>query len=178
MLVRPDTARLFFAAWPAPEIQRSLGALARELERECGGRAVPDRNIHLTLVFLGNIGRDRLSRIESLAAAVTAARFDLSVDRVEYWRHNRIVWAGAEQCPPALRELVAQLGEALAGTGCSAERREYVPHITLLRNARRPPAEGRFPAIPWPVAEFALVESAQHDRVHVYEVLRKWPLVG
>lgn len=169
-------ARLFFAAWPTPEVQRSLGEVARALQRECGGRAVPVLNIHLTLVFLGNVERAFQPRLEALAAAVTASRFELRVGRVAYWRHNRIVWAGVEESPEALRALVARLEQALAGVGWRLDQRPYSPHITLLRNARRAPAADHASAVTWPVADFALVESVQRERARAYAVLRKWPL--
>jgi 2'-5' RNA ligase len=174
----PGGARLFFAAWPAPEIQQSLGRLALELQHGCGGRAIPARNIHLTLFFLGDVERTSLPRVESLARAVAASRFALNVDRVQYWRHNRIVWAGVEQCPPAALALVAQLEAVASEAGMRVERRPYIPHITLLREARRAPAEAAVPAMAWPVDRFALVESVQRDRGKVYEPLREWPLVG
>ena len=171
-----DTARLFFAAWPAPAAQRALGDIASRAQRECGGRAVPAPNIHLTLVFLGDLPRDRATVIETLASAVKGPRFALSVDRLEYWRHNRILWAGVEACPEALQTLVAQLEAGLATVGFRFDQRPYVPHITLLRDAKRAPAENRASPVAWPVTEFALVESVQRERVRVYEVLRKWPL--
>ena len=172
------TARLFFAAWPAPEIQRALGELALELQPHCGGRAIPARNIHLTLVFLGDVERASLPHIESLARAVTAPRFALGVDRVPYWRHNRIVWAGVAQCPPAAAALVGQLEAAVAEAGMRVERRPYVPHITLLRDARHAPAEASVPTIAWPVDRYALVESAPRDRGRIYEPLREWLLTS
>jgi 2'-5' RNA ligase len=178
VLARSETARLFFAAWPAQEIQQSLGRLALELQPGCGGRAIPARNIHLTLVFLGDVERASLPRVEALARAVAASSFELNVDRVQYWRHNRIVWAGVEQCPPAALALVAQLETAASGAGMRVERRPYVPHITLLRDARRAPADATVPAIAWPVDRFALVESVQRDRGRVYEPLRGWPLAA
>ena len=173
-----DTARLFFAAWPAPEVQHALGDIAHRAQRECGGRAVPPHIIHLTLVFLGDLPRDRTAVPETLAATVSASRFAMSVDRLEYWRHNRILWAGMDDCPQALQSLVAQLRDALAGEGFQIDRRPYVPHVTLLRDARRAPADGRLPAVSWPVSEFALVESARRERGRAYEPLRKWPLTG
>ena len=178
MLAKSESARLFFAAWPAPETQQALGTLALELQPQCGGRAIPARNIHLTLVFLGDVERASLPRIESLARAVAAPRFELNVDHVQYWRHNRIVWAGVAQCPPAAAALVGQLEAGVAEAGLRVERRPYVPHITLLRDARRAPAHAAVPAITWPVARFALVESAPRDRGRVYEALREWPLVA
>ena len=174
----PGTARLFFAAWPAPEIQQALGKLALELQPACGGRAIPARNIHLTLVFLGDVERARLPRFESRAQAVVASRFELAVDRVQYWRRNRIVWAGVAHCPPAAAALVERLAAAAAGEGIEVERRPYVPHVTLLRDARRAPVHAAAPAIRWPVARFALVESVPRDRGRLYAPLREWPLAA
>ncbi len=178
MLAKPDTARLFFAAWPAPEVQQALGSLARGFEREYGGRAIPARNIHLTLVFLGDVARERLPRLETLAAGVSGARFVLNVDHIEYWRHNRIVWAGITSCPEALPALVERIEQGLSSAGFLSDKRQYSPHITLLRNARSAPLVVSAPAITWPVTRFSLVESAQRERGRVYQVLRDWPLTA
>lgn len=173
-----DTARLFFAVWPAPEVQRALGEIARGARSECGGRAVAAENIHLTLVFLGNLPRERLAALEILGPTVRGRRFDLTVDRLEYWRHNRILWAGTSACPEALQALVSSLQEAVAGAEFRFDRRPYVPHVTLLRNARRAPMNERCSAVAWPVDGFALVESAPRERGRAYQVLRTWPLEG
>ena len=178
MKVPADTARLFFALWPAPEVQRALGDVADRAQRECGGRAAPSRNIHLTLVFLGDLSRDRVAVLETLASAVKGSRFAMSVDRLEYWRHNRILWAGMDACPEPLQTLAARMQESLNGAGFRCDQRPYVPHITLLRNARRAPAKNYCPAVAWPVDGFALVESAPRERGRVYQVLRSWPLGG
>jgi 2'-5' RNA ligase len=174
--VTSETARLFFAAWPPPAVQRALGDIARQAE-ECGGCAVPARNIHLTLIFIGDVPRARVAGLEALGATVVAPRFDLVVDRLEYWRHNRILWAGVKECPQALRVLVERLRQPVAATGFRVEQRPYVPHITLRRDARGAPANTRI-RVDWPVAEFALVESAQRERGRAYEVLRRWPLTA
>lgn len=171
-----DTARVFFAVWPAPEVQRALAEIARDVRSKCGGRAVPAGNIHLTLVFLGDLPRERLAALETLGPAVRGRRFDLTVDRLEYWRHNRILWAGTGTCPEALQGLVSSLQDAVAGAEFRFDRRPYVPHVTLLRNARCAPANERCPAVAWPVDCFALVESAPRERGRAYRVLRSWPL--
>ena len=176
MAIESERARVFFAAWPTPEVQRSLGDVARQAD-ECGGRAVPAHNIHLTLVFIGDVPRPRVAELEALGSTIVAPRFDLVVDRLEYWRHNRILWAGVEEYPPALRALVERLQEPAAAGGFRIERRPYVPHITLRRDARRAPASARI-HVAWPVTEFALMESAQRERGRGYEGLRKWPLTA
>jgi len=174
--VTGDTARLFFAVWPTPQVQRALGEIARRAQHECGGRAVQHSNIHLTLVFLGNLPRERIAILKAIALKVQGHRFTLKVDRLEYWRHNRILWAGTRDTPEALQALVTRLQDALAGADFKFDRRPYVPHITLLRDARRALAEDRCPEVAWPVDGFALVESAPRERGREYRVLRSWPL--
>jgi 2'-5' RNA ligase len=171
-----DTARLFFAAWPPLDVQEALHTVAQQVRRECGGRAVPQRNIHLTLAFLGNTDRNRLREIEAVAAGVDGSACDLVVEHVEYWRHNRILWAGVERCPDPLGGLVARLSAGLRALGFRLDDRAYVPHVTLLRNARRAPAATAIPAVAWPVRDLALVESVQREGKRVYEVLSRWQL--
>lgn len=168
--------RLFFALWPDAAARAALGTLAGALQAECGGRAVPAANIHLTLVFLGDVPAARFADACLAAEGVAAPRFDFEARTVGYWRHNRVVWSGPAQCPEALRGLVAGLESALAAAGFQFDRRAHVPHLTLLRNARRAPAMPEMAAIRWPVSEFVLVQSLRQDRGVRYEALRRWPL--
>lgn len=146
------------------------------MKSECGGRALPARNIHLTLVFLGEVARERLPRLEALAAAVTVPRFEIRVDHVGYWRHNRVVWAGVERGAAELEALAVGLKQALAGNDFDFDNRAHVPHVTLLRNARRAPAAPAVRPVAWPVTGHALVESVPLERAKLYRVLRIWPL--
>jgi RNA 2',3'-cyclic 3'-phosphodiesterase len=173
-----ETARLFFAAWPVPEVQRALHDLAQRFQRECGGRAVPVHNIHLTLAFLGNVPRATLQSLEILAASLKGSACDLAIDHVGYWRHNRILWAGVEQCPDALPALAGTLSARLREAEFRLDDRPYVPHVTLLREARRAPAGAAVPLIAWPVHDFALVESVERGRGRAYEVRSRWPLTS
>lgn len=165
---------MFFAAWPPPEVQQALGDIARQAD-ECGGRPVPTHNIHLTLVFIGDVARGRVAELEALAATVVAPRFNLAVDRLEYWRHNRILWAGVGEAPAGLEALVERLQRPVAAAGFRVEDRPYVAHVTLRRESRRAPAETRI-HVDWPVTGFALVESVPRGRGRVYEVLQQWAL--
>jgi 2'-5' RNA ligase len=170
------TARLFFALWLDAAPRAALGRLAQALHPQCGGRAVPNRNIHLTLVFLGDVEARRIPDLYTLAAGVVAPTFELAIDTVNYWRHNRIVWAAPQECPAALQTLVAALERALKAGGVGFDGRPYLPHITLLRGARRAPPVQTVDAVRWRVADFVLVRSLSYDRTTVYEVMRRWPL--
>jgi 2'-5' RNA ligase len=168
--------RLFFALWPDDAPRAALGRLAQALHRDCGGRAMATRNIHLTLVFLGNIVADRVPDLRAIADAIIAPRFDMAVDSIGYWRHNRLVWAGPQACPDALRALVAALEGSLKKSGFHCDERPYAAHITLLRDVRRAPGMRSVAGIPWRIADFALVQSLRHDNATVYEPLQRWPL--
>lgn len=137
---------------------------------------MPTPNIHLTLVFLGDVETGRIPDVRASAQTVAAQRFELAIDNVHYWRHNRIVWTAPKECPHPLLTLVADLESALKNSGFRFDERPYLPHITLLRNARRAPAVQTIAGIPWHIADFALVQSLHRDNASVYEVMQNWPL--
>jgi 2'-5' RNA ligase len=132
--------------------------------------------IHLTLFFVGAIERARLPALEALAATLPVAEFVLHVDTLAYWRHNNIVWAGARVCPEALTALAADLRAALAREGVYGEDRPYVPHVTLVRNAKRAPRSTPAPTAAWHARDFVLVEVAPAGAGVRYEVRGRWPL--
>lgn len=173
---RLERARLFFALWPPEEVCETLAGVADELQAECGGRAIARPNIHLTLFFVGDTPRELIAGFEAAARGVRADPFALAIDRIGYFRHNRIAWAGASRCPPGLSALEAQIRAAIAPLGVRGEDRPYVPHVTLVRKAERKPVRSTLDACIWHVRELVLVESvAMAGRVR-YEPLARWPL--
>jgi 2'-5' RNA ligase len=177
---RPESnrARLFFALWPERSVQAALGSLAVEAQAQCGGRAMVQDNIHLTLFFVGAFERAHIGTLERAAASVEGAPFALVIDRLGYWRHNRIVWAGVQECPPALARLASTLSAALAQIGLRAEDRPYVPHVTLVRNAERKPLRTQLAPCTWDVKDFVLVESVPVANGVRYQPLAAWTLAA
>jgi 2'-5' RNA ligase len=156
--------RLFFASWPPPGVARVLARWAREAQRDCGGKATREDLIHLTLAFLGDADPSAAAATARVARA-PATSFVLEAAR--YWKHNRIVWVGPDKVPPPLAALARTLGET----------REFAAHVTLIRKARAPRrALPPLPALEWPVAEFALMNSRLEPEGPVYEVLERFPL--
>jgi 2'-5' RNA ligase len=51
-----DTARVFFALWPAATESAQLAAWQPALRELCGGRAMRGETLHNTLVFIGEVG--------------------------------------------------------------------------------------------------------------------------
>lgn len=172
--VRP--ARLFFALWPDAAARARLSAWAGIAHAAVGGRMTAAANLHVTLFFLGAVERARIAALEAAAETVAGPPFALTFDRVGYWRHNRIVWAGAQASPPALIALEASLRSALARAGWAGDDRPYQPHVTLVRNAVRRPAALTLEPYTLAVREFVLVESEPDGGGVRYVVRRCWPL--
>jgi 2'-5' RNA ligase len=171
-----NTARVFFALWPNEAVRGEFLRWAEEFRKDCGGRVTQPANIHLTLVFLGNIPASRLEELTSLAAGISGRAFHLEFSEPNYFRHNRIVWAAPTKVPEELSGLVNTLETAIRAGGFSFDARTYVPHATLLRSAHRSPDAGRVQNINWHVKDFVLVRSKKGMAGVGYNVIARWAL--
>ena len=150
--------------------------------------------LHTTLIFIGNVALHGLAVLKRAAQEVSVESFELCFDEARYCGHNHIVYAAPCHVPPQLLQLAAALEERLAAHRFEFDRREYQPHVTLLRNARwsdapkadhPQPASGRAELIPplpamqpvcWKIKNFALVQSVPGDGLRDYRVLARFPL--
>ncbi len=171
-----DKQRLFFALWPSDALRESLTPLLK-LKQECGGRAHPPTNLHITLNFLGMVDADTRDCLELAAGEIVSPPFVLTLDRFGYWPRPRVMWLGCSETPEPLAGLVSELNRVVEQCGLQPERRPYHPHLTLLRKAKQAPLVAA-PELEWQVDDFVLVESASTPGGVEYRVLRRWPLCG
>lgn len=167
-------ARLFFALWPDREAAAALAALAREVAWTAHGRAVPEANLHLTLVFLGEVPASRAAALQRAADRVEGRPFRLALDQVGSFARSGVGWAGCSEPPRELLALQASLQGELEREGFAPEARRYAPHLTLARRIGAPVTAGPITPVAWQARELALVESAR-DRGG-YATLARWPL--
>ena len=195
-----ETARVFFALWPDEAVRQRLHEASGHLHKLRGGRRIHPDKLHLTLLFIGALPRERVEDLISAAAEVKAPAFDVCFDRPECWRRNRIAFLGASEPPAALFALVAALEENVAQAGIEFDRRPYKAHITLLRNADcrkedgvsaqayireadvKAQSAGRshnstLEPLVWAARDFVLVESSISNEGASYRVLARWPLL-
>jgi 2'-5' RNA ligase len=168
--------RVFFAVWPDAAAAEAMAAAGRDARKTSGGRPMRPETLHLTLAFLGEQPAERLAEAMAVAATRAAAPFTLTLDRLGYWQHNRILWAGGD-CPP-LAALADGLGAALRAAGFRLDARPFAIHATLLRDARCPAPPALAAPIAWPVSEFVLVESRLSAAGADYRVIGRWPLAA
>lgn len=170
-------AKVFFGLRPDPSVRSALAGLSARAQAMTGGRSTPPPNLHLTLFFVGDVERSRIGVLEAAASTLRAAPFRIRVDRLGYWRHNRIVWAGPSEPPRALLELEAGLRTALHDCDIVGEERPFAPHVTLVRRAERKLLPMAFDVCGWDVSAFDLLESISAGGSVRYAPLKTWTLV-
>ncbi len=175
-LEKPEQLRLFFAITPPLELAWIFHQLAQTDLHNCRGRALKPEQIHLTLRFIGSVEPDTALCLQQAADKISLPRFELLFDILGYWPRPKVVWSMPSQSPPVLSDLAARLEQACVTCGLAAENRAYVPHLTLLRNARQAPARGTMQPLRWPVEAFALIRSETLPQGAVYTELQRWPL--
>jgi 2'-5' RNA ligase len=141
-----------------------------------GGRQVPEQNLHLTLVFVGNVASADQACLEAGASAIhPPPRFSLRFDRIGSFPRARVIWLGASEVPAGLLRLQAAVAEAVGACGLDVDPRPYAPHVTLRRRIRRPHSASLEPVIGWQADCFWLVESPPPGSGG-YRLLRRFEL--
>lgn len=177
-------SRLFIALEPPVEIKKQL----LHLRRACpGARWQTTEQMHLTLVFIGELNKNRIPELLETLSQVTAEPLTLRLKGVDYFgssRYPRILFADMED-NPALHKLYSQLYKAVAAMGLALENRKYRPHITLARLERTPyPAiaeflqhEALFKTDSFTLDQFHLFSSKQTNAGSEYRIEASFPLL-
>lgn len=100
------------------------------------GVAVDRRNWHVTLVFIGDIGEERVPDLRSAVADVDPGTVRLRFDRLSFWQRPKVAVLQAMTVSPELERLVTSIEQRLAPFGYTPRERTYRPHITVSRKVR------------------------------------------
>ncbi len=152
-------------------------AKSRQPERSL--RPVPPANYHVTLCFLGSITPRQLEDICQLLNDITVASFELTFDASGYWSGPKILHVQPSVVPEPLAELASLSHSAARQAGISVERREYRPHITLIRNVKSdfpPPLFA--PQLTCRFTHFHMFESVSGNSGVHYPIRSSWPLLA
>ena len=134
--------RLFIALEIDEEIRHVLTTLQFNL-----GRQFPDidvkwvepENLHVTLIFLGDVDDRDLHGITKIMKTVGKSEppFPIRVQGMGAFpssRRPKILWAGLGEGQETVKRLHQSLSDPLMELGCyRAESRDYTPHLTLGR---------------------------------------------
>ena len=183
--------RAFVAIDLAEEVRAALAREQSRLKAACGYnrdiRWTRPEGLHLTLKFLGEVEKERVSSVTTALEALPRFNaFAVEVQGFGYFpdaRRPRVLWVSLE-APAALGELAAKVETAVEGLGFARENRPFKPHLTLARFDRphAPPvlaaaidgscadSFGRFE-----VSEFFLFESRLRPGGAEYFKLARFP---
>lgn len=147
--------RTFIALDPGEAIREQLVALQRRLsDIGVDAKWVEQENLHLTLLFLGEVEYTDVPRISETVRQVAAkhASFAMTIAGAGCFpnpRRPRVLWVGVQEGKEQVIALHDDLEGALERLGCyRREERRYQPHLTLGRIAGKRqvpnPSLGRF----------------------------------
>jgi 2'-5' RNA ligase len=139
--------RLFIAINFSDKTREHLLSLRDDLRsRSSRGNFSAPENLHLTLVFIGEVSPKKLDKIQAILETVTIAPFDVSINRLGTFSRGTLWWAGLREDKP-LMDLQHEIEHKFALCGFEMDGRRYSPHITLGR-------EVVTDATPWRIEPF------------------------
>ncbi|MFV0360904.1 RNA 2',3'-cyclic phosphodiesterase [Tropicimonas sp.] len=153
-----------FVAIPLPDETRDR--LSRLQSAIPFGRRTPRENLHLTLVFLGEMSSQHSAAAHAALEQVRAPAFGLEFAGLDLFggRRPQILLAAIRPAQPLLA-LQQRVVQAVRAAGVGLRRERYRPHVTLARFNHAPSAAdaGRLGAFlqaqPIPVAQPFAVEG-------------------
>jgi 2'-5' RNA ligase len=184
-----------FLAFELPrEIKRIVSDVSLEMKRfPLDVRWTKVENIHLTIVFLGNIHTDQLGPMGEAVKRVCQSYepFNISLNGAGAFgnrRNPRVLWVGLKGDLERMSPFRDVLQEHLGPFGIKEEKRRFKPHLTLGR-FRKGGARGAslndllspYQDLTSPVCaieELALFKSDLKPGGPIYTKLNTWPLNG
>jgi 2'-5' RNA ligase len=133
-----DQIRAFIAVDIGNGIRGKLDELQRKLKKvHANVRWVNPGNIHLTLVFLGDVPPDQIDVIKQEMGRSCSEQpgFELHAVGTGFFgtrTHPRVIWTGVADCPPLLA-LQSRIARGLNARGIAFDNKPFSPHLTLGR---------------------------------------------
>lgn len=127
--------RLFIAINFCEEIKDKLQNVQNALkEHSLRGNYTTADNLHLTLVFLGEVADARVRVLRQVMDGVTGAPFELRMNGVgRFKRDGGDIWWMGVDLSESLQTLYDRLYDGVTQNGFSVEKRRFTPHLTLAR---------------------------------------------
>jgi len=174
--------RLFFALWPDVELQTHIFNGAEALTT-ASAHSQPLENLHLTLLFLGQVNTEQQACLEQAANALTLSRFELKFGELVHRGKQDMLWLqpkASDDGNVSLARLVTCLCQQATDCGLSIDLRPFRAHMTLQRKwlpvAENMSFENYIQDFIWPVQEFSLLASKTLATGAEYQLIKKWNL--
>ena len=101
------------------------------------GNFTQEENLHLTLVFLGEVPVGDLARIDAIVDTLASQPFPLTFDEIgRFDRKGKDIWWVGIRRNRSLLDLQSALDDAFRRAGYRLDSRPFTAHITLAREVR------------------------------------------
>ena len=184
-----------FLAFELPvEIKKTVARVSKEVRHSgLDARWVKADNIHLTVIFLGNIRTEDIESIDEEVRNVCPGygAFDIALKGMGCFpnrRRPRVLWLGLDGDMVRMSHFRNDLQKSLKTFGIKEEKRPFRPHLTLGRfRSRRKMgskleevllAHGALETPSESLSELFLFKSDLKPGGAVYTKLESWPLSG
>ncbi len=171
--------RLFFGLLVSEQgILDQLIEIAKSFPTVKGVRPISNDNLHITLLFLGDVEEHVRECLEKKIIQTFIQTFTVRLDLYGYFKTSKAMWLGSTSCPSELTRLVKHLKSIGVQCGVEFDNRPHKPHVTLFRNV----PSANFPSVPisinWSVCEFHLLESVIDGYTTRYNKIATYRLMG
>jgi len=134
-----EQLRVFIAIELPDAVRAQMARLQEKLkEADADVKWVDPNNIHLTLKFVGEVEQDKLEILYAGVSEAVAdqAKFPMSLAGIGAFpslNRVQVVWIGVFSGAGEATDLAERIEASLAKRGFEAEKKKFVPHITIGR---------------------------------------------
>jgi 2'-5' RNA ligase len=176
--------RLFVALDLPQAVKQELAGICLGLP---GARWVADKQIHLTLRFIGEVDEGVFQKIREGLSEIRIPSFTLRLVGLGYFpprRQPHVLWVGVEPVEPVVA-LGNRVESCLVRSGLEPEGRKFSPHVTMARLRDMPLAKlthylagnASFAGSEFVVEAFHLYSSILTNKGAIHQVEASYPLV-
>lgn len=164
-------SRFFFAICPDKSIKQEILQCREQIN--LSGCLIKESNLHLTLLFLGQLNVNQLQKIIRQSEQITFSEFEIELNHSGYFKNSQVAWLGLESIPYSLSQLHRQLLTMAQNCDILSHTQSYKPHVTLARKSL--PVEKKLIApIKWSIRNFVLMESVDTPKGVYYQPVQKF----
>jgi 2'-5' RNA ligase len=164
--------RMFFALWPDQNTRKQCCEVIAKIS-ETEMRPVAADNLHVTLLFLGNISSEQEQAMIDTASLLKMPELMLTFDQISYWRKPAVLCLTASHFDQKITAVSQELALMAKQNLIEIDERPFQPHVTLARKVKCA-IRLEFTAINWQARDFCLVESCSLAKGVEYRVIKRW----
>ena len=154
-MIRGNDMRLFIAIMLTGQCRRALADTLEQMKQDgITGRCVPEENLHITLAFIGKTGSPE--PVINALRRISFHPFEIRLNGTGMFGDT--LWAGVKE-NDKLTALAEQVRQELSASGVSYDRKDFVPHITLVRRMKGSMKECYVPDCHMTVSRISLMNS-------------------